>query len=102
MSRFVSASQRSSRCRSPCPGRSTRTPAPELAEYFADLPAGDDDITLDLSAVEFMDSSGLRVILELHQRAQDGSRRLLLRTPSPAVARLFEIAGLQDHLHIVG
>jgi anti-sigma B factor antagonist len=74
--------------------------APSLVQRFETLPAGDGDISLDMSAVEFMDSSGLRVIIELHQRAEAESRRLVLRSPSQAVGRLIEISGLSDHLNV--
>lgn len=74
--------------------------APDLAARYVTLPAGDGDFAIDMSGVEFMDSSGLRVIIELHQRAEQASRRLVLRTPSQPVARLIEISGLSDHLHV--
>ena len=47
---------------------------------------------LDLSAVTFIDASGLRILL----RATDGAarRRLDLRAPSPSVVRLCELTGL--------
>jgi len=47
-----------------------------------------------------MDSSGLRVIIELHQRAEQSSRRLVVRDPSQPVARLIEVSGLTGHLHV--
>lgn len=74
--------------------------APALAAHYAELPEGDGDFAIDMSAVEFMDSSGLRVIIELHQRAEEQSRRLVLRSPSQPVARLIEISGLSGHLHV--
>ncbi len=74
--------------------------APELAARYAELPKGDGDIVIDMSKVDFMDSSGLRVIIELHQRVEQASRRLVLLTPSPPVARLIEVSGLTDHLHV--
>lgn len=72
--------------------------APLLAERLAELPAGDGDVVLDIEKVEFMDSSGLRVVIDVHQRALDVDRRLVLRHPSAAVQRLLEISGLSDHL----
>jgi anti-sigma B factor antagonist len=45
-----------------------------------------------------MDSSGLRVVIDAHQRALDAGRRLVLRHPTSAVQRLLEISGLSDHL----
>jgi anti-sigma B factor antagonist len=74
--------------------------APDLVQRFESLPPGDGEFSLDLSRVEFMDSSGLRVIIELHQRAEAESRRLVLRSPSSAVTRLIEISGLSDHLNV--
>jgi anti-sigma B factor antagonist len=74
--------------------------APTLVHHFETLPAGEGDFCLDMSGVEFMDSSGLRVIIELHQRAEADSRRLVLRAPSQAVGRLLEISGLTEHLNV--
>ncbi len=74
--------------------------APDLASRYADLPGGDGDFAIDMSKVAFMDSSGLRVIIALHQRAQEASRRLVLREPSQPVVRLIEVSGLVDHLHV--
>jgi anti-anti-sigma factor len=72
--------------------------APLLAEHLAQLPAGDGNIVLDIEKVEFMDSSGLRVVIDAHQRSLDAGRRLVLRHPTSAVQRLLEISGLSDHL----
>jgi anti-sigma B factor antagonist len=72
--------------------------APQLAEWLAELPPGDSDVVLDIERVEFMDSSGLRVVIDVHQRALDANRRLVLRHPTSAVQRLLEISGLADHL----
>ena len=72
--------------------------APQLADRLADLPSGEGDVILDIGHVEFMDSSGLRVVIDAHQRAADQGRRLVLRRPTSAVQRLLEISGLSDHL----
>jgi anti-sigma B factor antagonist len=72
--------------------------APQLAQHLAELPAGEGNIVLDIERVEFMDSSGLRVVIDAHQRATDAGRRLVLRHPTAAVQRLLEISGLSDHL----
>jgi len=53
-------------------------------------------ITLDLSGVSFIDTSGLRLILETAEAArQDGFALAVIPGP-PAVQRLFEIAGATD------
>jgi anti-sigma B factor antagonist len=73
---------------------------PALAETFRTLPDGPDDIDIDLKSVTFIDSSGLRVLIDVHQRAEDASRRMVLQSPSQSVARLLEVAGLAGHFHV--
>ena len=55
-------------------------------------------LVLDLAGVTFMDSSGLRVIVQLHQQAQAGGPQLVITHASRPVIRLFDIAGLSDLL----
>ena len=43
--------------------------------------SGDGSITIDLSGLDFMDSSGLHVILEAHHRSRLSSRLRLLKGP---------------------
>ncbi len=74
--------------------------APMPAAQLDPLPAGGADVVLEISGIEFMDSSGLRVMIEAHDRAVAEGRRLVLRAPSPAVRRLLEVSGLSGHLMI--
>jgi anti-sigma B factor antagonist len=56
--------------------------------------AGANLLVLDLRGVGFMDTSGLRLVIEEQQRAADGGYRFVV-VPGPGrVQRLFEIAGL--------
>ena len=48
-------------------------------------------IILDLSRLDYMDSSGLRVILAAQSRASEDSDRLRLRRGPPAVQQVFDI-----------
>jgi anti-sigma B factor antagonist len=73
--------------------------APRLAEHLAALP-DEGDIDLDLAGVDFMDSSGLRVLIDVHQRAETDGRRLVVHRPSTSVARLIEISGLSNLLNV--
>jgi anti-anti-sigma factor len=59
-------------------------------------------LVLDLREVRFIDTSGLRLILEERQRAQSDGYRFLVTSSSSAVQRLFEVAGLspEDGLFI--
>jgi anti-anti-sigma factor len=64
------------------------------------LDQGGTDLVLDLSALGFVDSSGLRVLIAAqHQLAAQGGT-LVLRSPSETVRRLLEITGLVDHVTI--
>lgn len=71
-----------------------------LAGHLDPLPEGVADIIIDLAGVTFIDSSGLRALIEVHQRAQQSSRRVVMADPSPAVRRLFDISGLVPYLHV--
>jgi len=72
---------------------------PDLAAHLDPLP-GSGDVRLDVSGVDFMDSSGLRILIAAHQRADEAGRKLLIEGPSKSVRRIIEISGLIDHLHI--
>jgi anti-sigma B factor antagonist len=58
-------------------------------------------ITLDIDAVSFIDSTGLRVLLEAHTRSLADSRRLRLTQGSPQAQRLFVLAAVGDVLPFV-
>jgi anti-anti-sigma factor len=52
------------------------------------------EVVLDMTAVTFLDSSGLRVLITAHDRLDTAARRLVIRRPPAAVLRVFEITGL--------
>ena len=58
-------------------------------------------VVLDLAGVSFIDSSGLRVLVEAHQ-VREPVGGMQLRSPSAAVQRLLEISGLAGHLDVSG
>jgi anti-anti-sigma factor len=55
-------------------------------------------LEVDLSAVTFMDASGIGVLLAARQRVVDGGGSLTLRAPSRAVRRLTGVLGLDQIL----
>lgn len=60
-----------------------------------------EDLLLDLRGVGFMDTSGLRYVLELVEHgARDGFSVQLVRGPR-AVQRVFEVSGLEPRLPFV-
>lgn len=58
-------------------------------------------IVLDLDDLEFIDSTGLRIILAAHERAQERGRMLALTRGSQQVKRLFSITRAGEHLRII-
>ncbi len=54
-------------------------------------------LVLDLSGVEFMDSSGLYVLLRTHHEFGQAGQRLIV-VPSRIVMRLVEVAGVEHAL----
>jgi anti-anti-sigma factor len=61
----------------------------------------EEDVVLDLREVSFMDTSGLRYVLEIVERAgRDGFSVQLVRGPN-AVQRVFEVSGVEPRLPFV-
>jgi anti-sigma B factor antagonist len=57
-----------------------------------------EQLVVDLREVTFLDSTGMGLILEIHERARlEGFRLRLLRGPDE-VQRVFELAGVADVL----
>jgi anti-sigma B factor antagonist len=55
----------------------------------------DEAVALDLSGTEFMDSSGLSMLVRVQQKAHARGLPLVLVDPSPAVRRLLEITRVE-------
>jgi anti-anti-sigma factor len=71
-------------------------------EAIEQAEAGDSGLlVLDLSHLDFLDSTGLEVILRAARRARDSGRRLIVRRPSRYVRRLFEMTAIDQSLDIV-
>ena len=51
------------------------------------------EIVLDLRGVDFIDSTGLRVLLALRNDAKRNGHALTLIPPPPGVQRIFDITG---------
>ena len=55
-------------------------------------------LVVDLEELQFMDSSGLRFVTELHSRCRSADRALSIKPGPQAVQRVFEITGLDAWL----
>jgi anti-anti-sigma factor len=64
------------------------------------LYAAGETTRLDLDGLAFMDSSGLRVVLQAVERSSEGGWRFTISAGSEQVRRLFASAGVADRLPI--
>ena len=58
-------------------------------------------VVLDLRGLEFMDSSGLRLVVLADMRAREAGRRFALVRGDETVHRVFEITRMSDRLQFV-
>ena len=57
-------------------------------------------VAIDLGSVEFIDSSGLGVLVGSLRRLREDGGDLVLRAASPAVTRILELTGLDGLLPV--
>lgn len=76
--------------------------ASKLESCLIDLdPAPGTTLVVDLSELEFLDSSGLRVLVLTHHRSeQEGFRFVVIRGPDQ-VARIFELTRMDEQLEVL-
>jgi anti-sigma B factor antagonist len=75
--------------------------APQLRAALRRLEPPPSTLIIDFRELTFLDTSGLQLVLEERQRAADEDRRLILVRGSAELQRLFELAGLDEHLPFV-
>ena len=77
-----------------------RFDAAEAEQALATLNRIDSAITLDCSALEYISSAGIGVIMETYKRLLKGGHRLALVQLIPKVRNVFRYAGLDRLLQI--
>ena len=76
--------------------------APQLRSAFLALvEEGTREVTLDVGGTQFMDSTGLSVLVGGLKRLRENGGNLVLKAPSAATLRLFEVTGLSGVFDIV-
>jgi anti-anti-sigma factor len=55
-------------------------------------------LLIDLAQLSFLDSTGLRLLLQADVRAREAGYELVLRPGTPSVQRVFEVTGALDVL----
>ena len=74
-----------------------------LADELADAAKGDEPIVVDLTACEFIDSSGVRALLLGQRAASNGeSQRFSVAGPGPQVSRILEMTGVGNAVPVHG
>ena len=77
------------------------TTATQLRERLLDMLAWQSaTMVLDLSGVDFLDCAGVRALLAASRRAELLGGMLVVAAPSPQVARLFQLTGLDHDLTV--
>jgi anti-sigma B factor antagonist len=76
--------------------------APLLRERLREVVAqGWSAIIVDLDDVEFMDSTGLGVLIGARRRSRDAGIKLVLARPSRATYRLLAVTGMRRHFTVI-
>jgi anti-anti-sigma factor len=77
--------------------------APALEALLTERIDAGREVVVDLRALEFMDSSGVRVLVAAHARAERTGARLTVVRPARATAvdRIIEVAGLEAALNLI-
>jgi len=77
--------------------------SPALERAIAELAGSEAElVVVDLRGLEFMDSTGLHLVLQAQQQTHDLGRRFALIRGPEQVQRLFDLTGLASTLTIVG
>lgn len=63
---------------------------------------GSSDLVIDCSRITFLDSMGLRVLVQSRQHAIDNGRDFALAIPSEPVLRVLELAGVKSLFTMLG
>ena len=80
-------------------GRLDTTTAPMLEEELRGALDGVAELELDMSALEYISSAGLRVLLSA-QKVMNRQGKMVLRGVSPEIMEIFEVTGFVDILEI--
>lgn len=75
--------------------------APDLAEVLAAHGADERALVLDLRETTFLDSSGIRVLVEAHRSGEERGVPFSVVAGTPAVRDLLVTTGVAEHLRLV-
>ena len=82
-------------------GRLDTGTAPQLEAVLNKIPKVKQNLYLNLSAVEYVSSAGLRVILLAHKIMLPTGGKMILRSPSAFCKQVLEATGMDKILNII-
>lgn len=74
--------------------------APQLKEKLLSYCVDGNTITVDLTRVDYIDSTGLGVLISAYRMQKDTNGRLILTGMNARLKRLFQITGLSEVMEI--
>ena len=81
-------------------GRLDTMTSPELEAEIKDLSSDVKDLTLDLGALEYISSAGLRVLLAAHKLMMNRDGAMKVAKPNEIVREVLDVTGFSDILTI--
>ncbi|MCQ2551980.1 MAG: STAS domain-containing protein [Clostridia bacterium] len=75
--------------------------AGQVEKIAGDLVAKYDNLIFNLSELDYIASSGLRILRNTHVALNKKGGDLTIKSPKPAVTEVFEMTGFASFLHIV-
>jgi anti-anti-sigma factor len=77
--------------------------APDLEAALQERLDAGQDVVVDLRELDFMDSTGLRVLVAAHTRVEGTEQRFLIVRPRPGapIERILAIAGVERVLDLI-
>ena len=83
-------------------GRLDAVSGPQLeTELLSVLEAGDSDVTLDISKVQYISSAGLRVFLVAHKKCVKNGKVFSIKGANQSVREILDITGYSAMMNIV-
>ena len=68
--------------------------ASDLRAHLKAVAQNDADLIVDLAALRYIDSSGIYVLMEVHETFKRVKRRLALAAPAPNVRKILDLLGI--------
>ncbi len=75
--------------------------SPRLLDALGELGGAAGAVVIDMAGVGFMDSSGLRALLDCERSCRDAGRPFALARPTDSVRRVLELVDLLDTLTVL-